>query len=46
MPSVFKPREGDDFPFVGVYRTLVKVICVGGLVLVSGLMLALGKGLY
>ena len=46
MPTLFKPREEDDFSFVGVYRNLIKIIGVGLLVVSSGLTIALGKGLY
>lgn len=46
MPTLFKPRKEDDFPFVGVYRNLMKIIGVVLVVVSSGLTIALGKGLY
>ena len=28
MPTLFKPRKEDDFPFVGVYRAVIKRVFV------------------
>ncbi len=45
MPSILKPKPEDDFPLVGVYRTLIKVAVVGGIGFSAPLMNELGMGL-
>lgn len=46
MPSILKPKPEDDFPLVGIYRTLIKGIIVGGIGFSALLMIVLGKGLF
>jgi hypothetical protein len=46
MPTLFKPRKEDDFPFVGIYRAVIKRVFVVILLAVVSLTIILGKGLY
>ena len=46
MPTLFKPRKEDDFPFVGIYRAVIKRVFVAILLAVVSLTIILGKGLY
>jgi hypothetical protein len=46
MPTLFKPKAEDDYPLVGVYKTIIRWGLVIGLLAVISLTIILGKGLY